>query len=205
MSRSDKTEPTSVLSSKEKSVRYKILDYDNLESRNEALNELANYYLEEVYINNEFDSRYQVATAIFEDYKDLKKVLVKFDVINLEDMNYDQISAFIGATNINFNTSDKKEYLWHQCVGGKNDSKTLVLERPTGIGSAASYGKKVADFAAECLDAGGCIEVCKYTNSVKANTENINFENESDREEYEEMLNNTQEILQNKLESISIL
>src|SRR5690606_17662911 len=73
MSRSDKTEPTSVLSSKEKSVRYKILDYDNLESRNEALNELANYYLEEVYINNEFDSRYQVATAIFEDYKDLKK------------------------------------------------------------------------------------------------------------------------------------
>ena len=178
-----------------------VVDYKSAEEKKVLLDELNTYYLNNLYNESDFDSRYQVAGSSIDDYKEKKKLVLKFVRVNLDGMNFDQLAAFIGAYPLDYktNTEEKKEKLLHQCVGGTNDSKTLTLDRPTGLGSAAAYGKKVADFAAECLDGGGCIEICTAASSIQANENTIVFEKDADRSEYIEMVHRTKEMVAKKL------
>ncbi|WP_448606270.1 hypothetical protein [Paenimyroides ceti] len=58
-----------------------------------------------------------------------------------------------------------KQKLYLQCSGGKNDSKTLTVDRPYDIETATKSGKEMAPFIDACLKGGGCVLICK--SSVK--------------------------------------
>lgn len=69
--------------------------------------------------------------------------------------------------NTNNTTLDAgKQKLYLQCSGGKNDSKTLTVDRPYDVDTATESGKKMAPFIDACLKGGGCVLICKSTVKV---------------------------------------
>lgn len=183
-----------------------VRSYNTEAQKREIMNQLSTTYLNNIYVNSDFDSRYQVAGAAFEDNRRQRKIAIKYVRINLHDMSFEQLTRFMTSVPINYSEKEeiKKEKLLHQCVGGKNDSKTLILDRPTGIGSAMIYGKEISKFAEECLDGGGCLEVCKITtSSLTSNIESLVFNN-TNQENYRRMVQTTIQMLHQKLDRFSV-
>ncbi len=106
------------------------------------------------------------------DNKEEKSLSIMIDdqILN-RSMSVDEMmwaNAFDNSLN---NTNNKtlgtgKQKLYLQCSGGKNDSKTLTVDRPSDVNTATESGKKMAPFINDCLKGGGCVLVCKSTVKV---------------------------------------
>lgn len=193
-------------------IKVKSVNYSSPEERSILLEEIYAAFLTEIYVDSEFDSQFQLAGSIVEDNIQEQKLTMKYDVINLNDMSIDELAwAMTGyqvsnAGNDNELYGAKKEKLMHYCDGGTNDGKTITLDRPTNAFNAASYGKKVAQFAADCLDGGGCLQVCNAGYLVLLPNIEAMFElEEEEKIQYQEMLDNTSAILYERLNNFTIL
>lgn len=184
-----------------------VRSYNSEAQKRQIINQLSTTYLDNIYVNSDFDSRYQVAGAIFEENRRQRKIAIKYARINLQDMGFEELTRFMASVPINYSEKEdaKKEKLYHQCVGGKNDSKTLVLDRPDSKISGAIYADKLSQFASECLDGGGCLEICKLsTSSLTSNIESLVFNNNMNQENYRRMIQTTIQMLHQKLDRFNV-
>ncbi|WP_413512223.1 hypothetical protein [Myroides odoratus] len=181
------------------------INYKDSKEKEAILANLSSDYIETIYLKNNIDTRYQISGAIIQDDKINKTIRLEFETVNLGNMSDAELVSFMMFYSIDYKNNDKlslakTEKLSHYCDGGKKDGTSITLNRPTGPVSAASYGRKVADFAQACLDGGGCMQVCRAYIVFLPTLEAIKFEKVSYLQEYTKLLEVSQTALFSNLE-----
>lgn len=197
---SEKFEYSSNYNGKSIEIKYK----DSKEKEN-ILSNLTYDYIETVYLNNQIDTRYQITGAVIQDDKINKTLRLEFETVNLGNMSDAELVSFMMFYSIEHKpdidiTLAKTEKLMHYCDGGKKDGTSITLNRPTGPVSAASYGKKVADFAQACLDGGGCMQICTAYVVIKPELDYLKFNTVSDLNDYKKLIDLSEDALKISLD-----
>ncbi|MDN3708734.1 hypothetical protein QW060_16655 [Myroides ceti] len=119
-----------------------------------SMEDLLNY----IYFDLKFNSDIQEVTIIVNDNKMENSFTLSYD---LHDLNLEKTPT----GNITFAAG--KEKLQIHCSGGKNDGKYKIVDKPTSELGAKWLAIRLNSFFNDCLDNGGCIEVCTYSATIK--------------------------------------
>jgi len=139
-------------------VIYKSVGYN--ESNKEAvLSELIESFTQYLYVDLGFDSQKEIILFDIEKHLKNQKYILKYEVLELDPLI---LGLALGLAEGEYDLLEpNKEQLELYCNGGTKDGTSITVDRPTGPLSAIKFGKAIEDFANDCLDGGGCVEVCK--------------------------------------------
>lgn len=196
---SDQTNTEYSFSQDGKSVTF---NYKTEKEKNEILLNLSTEYIESIYLVEDIDTRYQISGAIIQENKANKTLEMVFETVNLGDMTDEELVFFMMAYPIDYNDNKglQSEKLQHYCDGGTQNGSSLTLDRPKGPVGAMSYGKKVAEFAQNCLNGGGCLQICNAYVEVLPNLDKIKIDESIFLQEYKDLLDKSKLALSTKLE-----
>ncbi len=185
------------------SIHVQFAQYSTQDEKNALIDQFADNYINQIYLKDEFDSKYQVAAAVFEDHHDQKTLVVKYAVMNMLDYSDEDLSFTKELSPIENNTTSKVERLKHYCNGGKKNGQTIYTDRPSKW-TAASYANKIAGYASACLDGGGTFEISKAFVANGPNEETIKWHSYKDKLDYIMVMEQTSDLLVSKLDEFVV-
>lgn len=130
----------------------------NISNKQEVMDASMGDLLNYIYFDLNFNSDKQEVTIVVNDNKIENKFTLSYD---LYDVNLEKAST--GNTTF----SAGKEKLQIHCSGGKNDGDYKIVDKPTSEWGAKWLAIRLNSFFNDCLDNGGCIEVCTYSATIK--------------------------------------
>ncbi len=138
----------------------------NKDNKNFLLEEMIRDFTIYLYMDLNFDSLRQVVSFEVEQNNNSYELSLNYEIINLDEL--DPLALmFVGSfDNVNTTNSTGGEKINIDCNGGTNNGKNIVVDRPTGVLSATRVARQIEKFMSDCLDGGGCLEICKANASI---------------------------------------
>jgi len=142
-------------------VVFRSVGYD--ESDKEfVLKNLIEDFMGHLYFELGFDSQKQVAFFEIEKHLKEQKYVLKYDFC---DTDVIVIGSALSGTAFRV-VEQGKEQLELHCSGGSNDGKSIKVDKPTSKFSKAT--KEIYDFSMDCLNGGGCVEMCTASVAISS-------------------------------------
>ncbi len=147
-----------VLSQKDsQKVVFKEVSY-NISNKQEIMDASMEDLLNHIYFDLNFNSDEEQVTIVVNDNKIENKYTLSYELYHIG------IEKTSTTENIVFSAG--KEKLQIHCSGGEKDGEYKIVDKPTSKWQIKWLAIRLNSFFNDCLDNGGCIEVCTYSATI---------------------------------------